>query len=119
VLYYFLTKSPDWRNFNINRQRAMAEENRPKLLQQYRDRDFSACLAQEDYGVMKSMGLAVNTEQDWEQLTSSRQQREQVLSPVHAAARQLLAALANPDATAMARQLYPLLATAAKGTTSC
>ncbi|MDD1620263.1 MAG: hypothetical protein LUQ11_02185 [Methylococcaceae bacterium] len=112
VLYYFLSKSsPDWKNFNISAQKAMTDEIRPKLLEQYRAKDFSGCLATEDYAAMKSMKLAVNTEQDWELLTSSRQKKEGVISPIQSAARQFLSALKNPDKDEMARQLYPLLNT--------
>lgn len=112
VLYYFLSKSsPDWKNFNISAQRAMTDEIRPKLLEQYRGKDFSGCLAGEDYAVMKSMKLAVNTEQDWEALTSSRQKKEGVISPIQSAARQFLSALQNPNKEEAARQLYPLLNT--------
>ncbi|MGR9116653.1 MAG: hypothetical protein ACU85E_12880, partial [Gammaproteobacteria bacterium] len=59
VLYYFLDRSPDWRTYNISAARAMADEIRPRKLEQYRSRDFSGCLAQEDYSTMAVMGLAV------------------------------------------------------------
>lgn len=112
VLYYFLSKtSPDWKNFNISAQRAMTDEIRPKLLEQYRAKDFSGCLASEDYDVMKSMKLAVNTEQDWDALTNSRQKKEGVINPIQSAARQFLSALQNPNKDEAARQLYPLLNT--------
>jgi hypothetical protein len=116
VLYYFLSKSsPDWKNFNISVQRAMTDEIRPKLLEQYRAKDFSACLASEDYAVMKSMRLPVNTEQDWEALTNSRQKKEGVISPIQSTARQFLSALQNPNKDEAARQLYPLLNTEKSG----
>ncbi|MBD9356703.1 hypothetical protein [Methylomonas albis] len=112
VLYYFLNKnSPEWKNFNISAQRAMTDEIRPKLLEQYRAKDFSGCLASEDYAVMKSMKLAVNTEQDWDALTNSRQKKEGVINPIQSAARQFLSALQNPNKDEAARQLYPLLNT--------
>lgn len=111
VLYYFLNKSTDWKNFNISAQKAMADAIRPKVLEQYRSKDFSGCLAGEDYAVMKSMHLVVNTEQDWEALNSSRQKKEGVISPIQSAARQFLSALKNPDKDEAARQLYPLLNT--------
>jgi len=115
LLYYFLNKSPDWKNFNISMQRAMTDEIRPKLLEQYRSTNFSGCLAPEDYWVMKSMRLAVNTEQDWDALASSRQKKEGILNPVQSAGRQLLAALKSPDKDQVARQLYPLLNTEKAG----
>ncbi|WP_342394030.1 hypothetical protein [Methylomonas koyamae] len=115
VLYYFLAKSPDWKNFNISAQKAMTDEIRPKLLEQYRTKDFSACLAAEDYAAMKSMRLPVNTGQDWDNLTSSRQKKEGVISPIQSAARQFLSALQNPNKDEAARQLYPLLNTEKSG----
>lgn len=110
VLYYFLGKSPDWKNFNITQQRAMADAVRPRLLEQYRERGFSGCLTADDYRVMKAMNLSVNSDDDWNNLTSNRQKKESVISSVQSVGRQLLAALGNPDKDEMARQLYPLLA---------
>ena len=110
VLYYFLSKSNDWKNFNISPQQAMADEIRPRVLEQYRGKGFAGCLAAEDYSTMKSMRLTVNTEQDWDHLTSNRQKREGAITPVQSAARQLLSALNNLDKDQSARQLYPLLA---------
>lgn len=115
VLYYFLNKSVDWKNYNLSAHRAMADEIRPKLLEQYRSKDFSACLADEDYAAMKSMRLAVNSRQDWEQLTNSRLKKEGVLSSVQAMGRQLLSVLKNTDKEEMTRQLYPLLNTDKSG----
>lgn len=115
VLYYFLAKSPDWKNFNITPQRAMTDAVRPRLLEQYRDKNFSGCLASDDYGVMKSMNLPVNTDDDWNNLTSNRQKKESVISSVQSVGRQLLAALGSPDKDEMARQLYPLLANEKSG----
>lgn len=110
VLFYFLGKSPDWKNFNITAQKAMADAVRPRLLEQYRERNFSGCLASDDYTAMKSMNLPVNSDQDWDNLTSNRQKKESVISSLQSVGRQLLAALGNADKDEMARQLYPLLA---------
>ncbi len=109
VLFYFLNKSSDWKNYNISRQKAMADALRPRVLEQYRDKNFSGCLAPEDYVVMKNMRLQVNTAQDWDDLISNRQKKEDVFSSVQSIGRQLLAALSHPDIDEMARQLYPLL----------
>ncbi len=109
VLYYFLSKSPDWKNFNISAQHAMTDSIRPKVLEEFHSKDFSGCLADEDYVAMKAMHLAVNSQQDWEALTNSRQKKEGAISPVQSAARQLLAAIKNPDKDQMTHQLYPLL----------
>ena len=115
VLYYFLSKSPEWKNFNITPQRAMADAIRPRVLEQYRSNGFSGCLASEDYAVMKNMNLTVNTEQDWDNLTSNRQKKESVFSSVQSTGRQLLSALNNADKDEMSRQLYPLLSTDKSG----
>lgn len=109
VLFYFLSNSPDWKNFNITPQKAMADAIRPRLLEQYRSNDFSACFSSEDYSVMKSMHLPVNTSQDWDNLTNNRQKKEEVISPVQSAGRQLLSVFSLLDKDEMARQLYPLL----------
>lgn len=111
VLYYFLDKSSDWKNFNITAQKAMADAIRPRILEHYRSKNFSGCLANEDYTVMKSMRLPVNTEQDWDALTSSRQKKEGVISSVQSSGRQLATALSHPDKAEVTRQLYPLLNT--------
>ena len=111
LLYYFLTQSPDWQNFNITQQKAMADAIRPRILEQYRGKDFAGCLAQDDYVVMKSMRLPVNTQPDWDNLTSNRQKKEGVISSVQSAGRQLLAALTHQDKDEVARQLYPQLTT--------
>ena len=109
VLYYFLLQSPDWKNFNITSQRAMADSIRPKQLDDYRSKDFSGCLADEDYDAMKAMHLAVNSHQDWDNLSTSRQKKEDSFAAVQSVGRQLLAALKNSDQEEMSRQLYPLL----------
>lgn len=109
LLYYFLNQSPHWKNYNLSAQRAMTDAIRPKVLDDYRAKDFSACLSTEDYAVMKSMRLTVNTAQDWDEMTNVRQKKEGVISSVQSAGRQLLSALNNVDADQMARQLYPLL----------
>ncbi|MGY6276846.1 hypothetical protein [Methylomonas sp. MgM2] len=108
VLFYFLDKSQDWKNYNISRQKAMADAIRPRILEQYRDKDFSECLTPEDFGVMRSMKLRVNTAGDWDDLISKRQKKEGVFSSVQSVGRQFLAALNHPEKEEMAKQLYPL-----------
>ncbi|MGR9046219.1 MAG: hypothetical protein ACU83N_13050 [Gammaproteobacteria bacterium] len=115
VLYYFLERSPDWKNYNISAVRAMADEIRPAKLEQYRSRNFSGCLVQEDYSTMALMGLAVNNPQDWQNILASRQKQESLFSPVQSAGRQLVAVMKNPNPTEMARQIYPLISTGAQG----
>lgn len=115
VLYYFLERSPDWKNYNISAVRAMADEIRPAKLEQYRSRNFSGCLVQEDYSTMALMGLAVNNPQDWQNILASRQKQESLFSPVQSTGRQLVAVMKNPNPTEMARQIYPLISTGAQG----
>jgi hypothetical protein len=109
VLYYFLRQSKDWQNFNIGAQRAMKDDIRPKTLEQFRNQGFGNCLVADDYSAMKTMHLPVNTPGDWDQLTDNRNRREDQITPVQSAGRQLLAALNNADKDQVAKQLYPLL----------
>jgi len=115
LLYYFLAKSPDWKNFNIGRQKALNEELSQKIIKSFRSRDFGNCLTEDDYVVMKAMALPVNTAADWDQLGQSSEKREQWLTPLKSIERQWLAVLKNTNVTEMERQLYPLLTTAQKG----
>ena len=115
VLYYFLANNNDWKNYNITGQKALAEDIRPKTLADYRNKDFSQCLAVDDYVVMKAMGLRVNTQADWRVIGESRQKKEQLFSPLRSIERQLLSVLKNPNTTEMERQLFPLLSTAKNG----
>lgn len=115
VLYYFLSKSADWKNFNISPQKAMTDAIRPRVLEQYRSRDFSGCLASEDYAAMQGMRLPVNSMQDWDSLTSDRQKKEGVISSVQSVGRQLVTALSHPENEEISRQLYPLVSTEKDG----
>lgn len=115
VLYYFLTKNGDWKNYNISGQMAMADEIRPKALADYRGKGFGNCLAADDYTAMKSMGLPVNTQSDWNLIGESRQKKEQFFTPMQSVERQLISVLKNPNTAEMARQMFPLLATAKSG----
>lgn len=115
LLYYFLAKNPDWKNYNINRQKALNEELSPKIMKSFRSKDFGNCLAEDDYGVMKAMALPVNTPADWDRIGQSTEKREQLLTPLKSIERQLLAVLKNTSVSEMERQLYPLLTTVQKG----
>lgn len=112
LLYYFLANSGDWKNYNIDRRNAAAYGIRPKTIAEYREKNFGACLTEDDYAVMKAMGLAVNLPADWDQLGATSRQQEQLFSPLQSIERQLLAVLRNNSAAEMERQLYPLLMTA-------
>lgn len=112
LLYYFLANSSDWKNYNIDRHNAAAFGLRPKTLAEYRAKNFGVCLTEDDYAVMKAMGLAVNTRADWDQLGATSRQQEQLFSPLQSIERQLLAVLRNTSPAEMERQLYPLLMTA-------
>jgi hypothetical protein len=115
MLYYFLDKSDDWKNYNITRQQALNDEIRPAAMKNFRNKDFGNCLADDDYAVMKAMGLPVNTADDWNQIGETSQKKEQLFTPLKSIERQLLAVLKNTNVTEMERQLYPLLATAKSG----
>jgi len=115
VIYYFLAKNGDWNNYNITRQRTLSEEMRPKVLENYRSKDFANCLASDDYTVMKSMGLSVNTQSDWDQMGEASHKKEQFFTPLKSIERQLVAVLKNPNKVEMERQLFPLLNTSKNG----
>jgi hypothetical protein len=112
LLYYFLDKSPDWKNYNTTGQRALAESLRASQLQQYRGRNFGGCLAGADYEAMKRQGLSVNGEQDWANTLQQVQEKEAYFGAIQSVERQLAAALRNTNVGEMERQLYPLIATA-------
>jgi hypothetical protein len=114
-IYYFLSNSKDWKNYNISPQKAFDSEIRLKTMEAYRSKGFGLCLAVEDYTVMKSMGLAVNSPSDWNQIIESSQKKEQIFTPLQSIERQLLAVLKNPNRTEMEQQIFPLLATAKNG----
>ncbi|MGZ5602338.1 MAG: hypothetical protein ACXWFX_17235 [Methylobacter sp.] len=115
VIYYFLAKNGDWNNYNITRQRTLSEDMRPKVLENYRNKNFANCLATDDYVVMKSMGLPVNTEVDWDQMGEASHKKEQMFTPLKSIERQLVAVLRNPNKAEMEQQLFPLLNTAKNG----
>lgn len=112
LLYYFLEKSADWKNYNTTGQRALAESLRASQLQQYRARNFGGCLGGVDYDSMKRLGLSVNSEQDWAIALQQVQEKEAYFGAIQSIERQLAAALRNGNVGEMERQLYPLLATA-------
>ncbi len=115
VIYYFLAKNSDWNNYNISRQKTLSEEMRHKVLEGYRSLNFANCLTADDYAVMKSMGLSVNTEADWDQMGEASQKKEQLFTPLKSIERQLVAVLKNPNKVEMEQQLFPLLNTAKNG----
>jgi hypothetical protein len=115
VLYYFLAKSPDWNNYNINRQKTQVEEMRPKIIESYRSKNFAGCLAVDDYSVMKIMGLPVNTSSDWEQMGDASQKKEHTYTQLKSIERQLVPIMKNPNKAEMEQQLFPLLSTAKNG----
>jgi hypothetical protein len=115
VLYYLLAKNSDWNNYNINRQKTQADEMRHKVMEGYRSKNFAGCLAVDDYAVMKTMGLPVNTSSDWEQMRDASQKNEELFTPLKSIERQLLAVLRNPNNLEMEQQLFPLLNTVKNG----
>ncbi|MGZ5009455.1 MAG: hypothetical protein ACXV74_00670 [Methylobacter sp.] len=115
VIYYFLAKNGDWNNYNITRQRTLSEEMRPKVIENYRSKNFGNCLAADDYVVMKSMGLSVNTQSDWDQMGEASHKKEQLFTPLKSIERQLVAVLSNPNKAEMEHQLFPLINTSKNG----
>ena len=114
-IYYFLANNSDWKNYNIPPQKAITDEIQPKIMKTYRSKDFGNCLAVDDYAVMKAMGLPVNLQSDWKQIEESSQKKEQFFTPLKSIERQLISVLKNPNKTEMVQQMFPLLATVAKG----
>jgi hypothetical protein len=114
-IYYFLANNSDWKNYNIPPQKAITDEIQPKIMKTYRSKDFGNCLAADDYAVMKAMGLPVNLQSDWQQIEESSQKKEQFFTPLKSIERQLISVLKNPNKTEMVQQMFPLLATVAKG----
>ena len=114
-LYYFLTNSNDWKNYNLSPQKVQNAEISTNVMAGYQAKNFSSCLATEDYTVMKLMGLSVNSQIDWQQMESISQKKEQLLSPLKSIERQLISVLNNPSKVEMEQQLYPLLATTKNG----
>ncbi|MEQ1620808.1 MAG: hypothetical protein ABL919_05335 [Methylococcales bacterium] len=115
VIYYFLAKTSDWKNYNINQNKVPSAEMRPKVLEGFRSKDFGSCLNLDDYVTMKAMGLPVNTHADWNGMVEASQQKEQVFSPIKSIERQLVSVLKNTNKTEMEQQLFPLLSTAKNG----
>jgi hypothetical protein len=114
-IYYFLANNSDWKNYNINPQKAVSDGIRPKVMEGYRSKDFGSCLAVDDYAVMKAMGLPVNLQSDWKQIEESSQKKEQFFTPLKSIERQLISVLKNPNKIEMEQQMFPLLATAKNG----
>ncbi len=114
-VYYFLANSSDWLNYNLPAQKLQGDDISAKTLQQYRSKNFSGCLSDDDFTAMKAMGLPVNTESDWAKLGDASSKKEQLFVPLKSIERQLLAVLKNPDKAEMESQLFPLLNTASKG----
>ena len=114
-IYYFLTNSNDWNNYNTPLQKAMSDETPLKVMESYRHKDFGSCLTGDDYAVMKAIGLPVNLPADWQQIEASEQKKEQFFTPLRSIERQLISVLKNPSKTEMEQQLFPLLSTAKQG----
>ena len=97
----------------------MSEEIRPKVMENYRSKNFGNCLAADDYAVMKSMGLPVNTQSDWDQMGEASQKKEQLFTPLKSIERQLVAVLKNPNKAEMEQQMFPLLSYGKKWRWQC
>jgi hypothetical protein len=116
VLYYFLDKSADWKNYNIPGQQILSGDTPYRQLQQYRAKNFGGCLVSEDYETMKRMGLPVNSEEDWRGILQQTQEKESYFAAIRSVERQLIAATTNSDPAVAERQLFPLISTDEQGT---
>lgn len=114
-IYYFLANNSDWKNYNIPAQTILNDDISTKTLQNYRGKNFGRCLAVDDYAVMKTMGLTVNTEADWALMGDAGRKKELFFMPLKSIERQFVAILKNPNKTEMESQIFPLLNTAKNG----
>jgi len=114
-IYYFLANNNDWNNYNVTAQKALTDDISPKTLQSYRSKNFGNCLAADDYTVMKTMGLLVNSSSDWTQMGDTSQKKAAFFMPLKSIERQLLTVLKNPSIAEMESQIYPLLNTVKSG----
>lgn len=110
VLYYFLDKTRDWKNYNLTGQKALSAGLPAAQLERYRAADFGSCLANDDYEVMKTLSLPVNAPVDWTNTLQQLREKESYLAGIHSLERQLTAVVRNPNPAEMERQLFPLIA---------
>lgn len=115
VIYYFLAKTLDWKNYNISQQKVINDGLRLKVLEGFQSKDFGNCLNSDDYFTMKSMGLSVNTSADWNLIMDVSQKKEQVFTPLKSIERQLVSILKNTNKIEMEQQLFPLISTTKSG----
>lgn len=110
VLYYFLDKTPEWRNYNVSAPDVLSGQYKFGQLREFRAKGFGGCLAAEDYLAMKAMGLPVNATGDWTALMLPAQEKEAYFEAIRSVERQLAAAIRNPSVSETEHQLFPLLA---------
>lgn len=110
VLYYFLDKNPEWKNYNVAAPGVLAGDIAFGQLQRYRERGFVGCLAAGDYETMKRMGLQTNGPEDWNAMLAQAKEKDAYLGAIRSLERQLTAAVKAPNAGEMERQLFPLIA---------
>jgi hypothetical protein len=115
VLYYFLAQTPEWKSYNVTGQEILSGDARLGPLQQARAKNFGACLTQDDFESMKTMGLAVNSDRDWSAALQQVQEKESYLGNIQALERQLVSVLKTPNAADMERQAFPLITTKQNG----
>lgn len=115
VLFYFLQQAPDWRNYHTPLQHVSPNGADINQLRNYQSKNFAECLNSADLHAMRMLGLAVNQEQDWQQIFNARQQQDNLYSQLASVARQFLLIIKNPNTGEIAQQLYPLLASAKNG----
>ncbi|MDV6343498.1 hypothetical protein [Nitrosomonas sp. Is37] len=115
LIYYFLHNSNDWKNYNLDQKKSLSSHLNSELISSYSSKDFGNCLADDDYVVMKAMGLSVNLPSDWRQTIESSEKKERLFTHLKSIERQLVSVLKNSNETETERQIYPLLATAKNG----
>ena len=115
VIFYYLKNSQDWLNYNKTIQQLQGEELSTKILEGYKSKAFGSCLLNEDYEVMKSMGLQVNLPEDWQKIQDTGHKKDQILSPLKSIERQFAVVLSNPNKVEVEQQLYPLIHTDTRG----
>ncbi len=116
LIYYFLHNSNDWKNYNLDQKKALSGYLNSEVISNYSSKDFRNCLTDDDYAVMKAMGLSVNLPSDWQQTIESSQKKEQLFTHLKSIERQLVSVLKNSNEAEREQQIYPLLATAKNGT---
>ena len=114
-LYYFLVNRADWVSYNKSAEQLLGDDISLKTMETIKAKNFGSCLVADDYNVMKTMGLHVNTQADWQELQVSGDKKSKLLLPLKSIERQFSRILSNANKNEVEQQLYPLLYTPNKG----